>query len=100
MIGRPLYTSCGPVKKKKMDRDIDEVSHYHNIPDPYEGSMCGLDVENFIFKLDMQESTILLFMALSYKPKEICKLLGYKNLGSIYQILTKMRNLQAIKEDF
>lgn len=66
----------------------------------YEDSVRRIDVENFLFGLGYKESIVVLFMALSYKPKEISKMLGYSTANDIYQILLKIRNNYNIKNEF
>ena len=78
------------------DDDVDRMSVFPS----YEDSIRGMDVENFIFSLRFEESLVLLFKSLSFNQMEICSILGYNNTGSIHQILTRIRNKKAIKEEF
>ena len=81
--------------------DIDyENNDQMSVFPSYEDSMRRLDVEDFIYKLNMKETITILFMAMSYKPKEISDILGYKNVNNVYQILYRIRNLKSTKEEF
>jgi hypothetical protein len=78
------------------ERD-DESMGWDAIAPSYEDSMRRIDVENYIFHLDMKESIVLLFTASGYGPEDIRKILKYRDVNTIYQIRARMRS-NAIKE--
>jgi hypothetical protein len=61
----------------------------------FEESINTFDVEDFIYRLPMHESIVLLFISLGYKRKDIQEMLGYKYVSSINQIVLKMRKIHA-----
>ena len=80
-----------PTRYKVSSNNIEEIDSHLLIQS--EDFMYGLDVENFIYKLDTKETITLLFLAMGYKPKEIKTILGYKNVNSIGKIVMKMKGV-------
>lgn len=101
MNGVRRSTTSGAVKKMRVTNDINFEDDNEGTAVPfYEDSSRRIDVENFLFHLGYKESIVVLFMALSYKPKEISKIMGYSTANDVYQILLKMRNNYDVKNEF
>ncbi len=78
------------------DDDIHESSVYPS----YVDSDRRVDVERFIFGLTQDETLVVLFSAMSFKPKEICNIVGRKNVNFVYNILAKLRRGKVWEQEF
>ena len=83
--------------------DHQQKFNEYGLPDGVEpihdDSYRRVDIERFLFSLTPNQTIIVLFKTLGYKPKEIQKFMGYKNVNAIHRIIHNMRKVQ-VKEEF
>ena len=75
--------------------EYDNEDFVNEIAPSFEDSIHRFDVEDFIFRLPVNESIVLLFISMGYKRREIQKMLGYKYVSSINQMVLKMRKIHS-----
>ncbi len=80
------------------DIDYDDQQPYA-LPS-YVDSDRRIDVERFIFNMSMNESIVVLLLAMSLKPKEIAVVLQRKNVNYVYNIIAKLRRGSIWDEEF
>lgn len=58
-------------------------------------SVASMDVEKFIYHLPYRNVAVLVFLSMGYKPKEIMKIMRFKNVNSIHHIVGDLRKRHA-----
>lgn len=59
--------------------------------EPEEDFIYYMDMERLIFKLEKEQTLILLYRYMGFKPEEIVEILGFKNIGKYYRLNFKLR---------
>lgn len=70
----------------------------NNLALSYVDSTARVDIENFIFRLTLDQSIVLTLKALGYSPKEIRKILRYRNPQKIYKVTLSLKELYKKEE--
>lgn len=76
----------------KILNDLPDEDEFDYLIPSYEDYQYGLDIEAFIHSLSYQETLTLLFLSLSFKPKEIRDIMGFKNVNSIGKIVMTLKD--------
>jgi len=80
-------------KRRIVENKNDDPDYIDSIIPPHEDFIYGIDIERFIYQLTSEQSIVLLFLSLGYKPKEIRSILGFKNVNSIGKIVMGLKDV-------